>query len=79
LGEQGLCVKALYAEGDAVVLQAQRGEDVQGEVVRVVFRQGEVVVVRGDAAVGVDVFPAVRPLDGDVGDMGVSVLLGGVG
>lgn len=54
-------------------LQAQRGEDVQGEVVRVVFRQGEVVVVRGDAAVGVDVFPAVCPLDGDVGEFALAV------
>ena len=38
-----------------------------------VFRQGEVVVVRGDAAVGVDVFPAVRPLDGDIGELALAV------
>ena len=29
--------------------------------------------MRGDAAVGVDVFPAVRPLDGDIGELALAV------
>ena len=68
MGEQGLCVKALYAEGDAVVLQAQRGADVQGNAVGDAVRQGDVVVVFGDTCAVIDFFPVVFVFDGDGGE-----------
>ena len=72
MGQQGLCVKALYAEGDAVVLQAQRGADVQGNAVGDAVRQSDVVAVFGDACAVIDFFPAVFVFDGDGGQLALA-------